>query len=163
MIASVRLWFAALTQREKWLVASAGILAGLSIAVFAIIMPALSVVEKAALDLDEAVQRRGRIVAKVALTRGQLPVARTAAAAAAAADIGLLVTQSAAEKGFDVIKSANAAPGQISIRIDQARAPAFLAWVNELEAQNIVVRTATLRSGANGTVTVEAQMQMGAQ
>ena len=159
MIASVRLWFAALTQREKWLVATAGILAGLSIAVFAIIMPALSVVEKAALDLDEAVQRRGRIVAKVALTQGQRSVARTAAAS----DIGLLVTQSAAEKGFDVIKSANAAPGQISIRIDQARAPAFLAWVNELEAQNIVVRTATLRSGANGTVTVEAQMQMGAQ
>jgi len=159
MIASVRLWFAALTQREKWLVASAGILAGLSIAVFAIIMPALSVVEKAALDLDEAVQRRGRIVAKVASTQGQLSVARTAAAE----DIGLLVTQSAAEKGFDVIKSANAAPGQISIRIDQARAPAFLAWVSELEAQNIVVRTVTLRSGANGTVTVEAQMQMGAQ
>jgi general secretion pathway protein M len=159
MIESVRLWFAALTQREKWLVATAGILAGLSIAVFAIIMPALSVVEKAALDLDEAVQRRGRIVAKVASTQGQRSVARTAAAA----DIGLLVTQSAAEKGFDVIKSANAAPGQISIRIDQARAPAFLAWVNELEGQNIVVRTATLRSGANGTVTVEAQMQMGAQ
>ena len=159
MIESVRLWFAALTQREKWLVATAGILAGLSIAVFAIIMPALSVVEKAALDLDEAVQRRGRIVAKVASTQGQLSVARTAAAE----DIGLLVTQSAAEKGFDVIKSANAAPGQISIRIDQARAPAFLAWVDELEAQNIVVRTVTLRSGANGTVTVEAQMQMGAQ
>jgi general secretion pathway protein M len=159
MIASVRLWFAALTQREKWLVGTAGILAGLSIAVFAIIMPALSVVEKAASDLDEAVQRRGRIVTKVASTQGQRSVARTAAAE----DIGLLVTQSAAEKGFDVIKSANAAPGQISIRIDQARAPAFLAWVNELEAQNIVVRTATLRSGANGTVTVEAQMQMGAQ
>ena len=159
MIESVRLWFAALTQREKWLVATAGILAGLSIAVFAIIMPALSVVEKAALDLDDAVQRRGRIVAKVASTQGQRSVARTAAAA----DIGLLVTQSAAEKGFDVIKSANAAQGQISIRIDQARAPAFLAWVNELEAQNIVLRTATLRSGANGTVTVEAQMQISAQ
>ena len=159
MIESVRLWFAALTQREKWLVATAGILAGLSIAVFAIIMPALSVVEKAALDLDDAVQRRGRIVAKVASTQGQRSVARTAAAA----DIGLLVTQSAAEKGFDVIKSANAAQGQISIRIDQARAPAFLAWVNELEAQNIVVRTATLRSGANGTVTVEVQMQISAQ
>ena len=159
MIESVRLWFAALTQREKWLVATASILAGLSIAVVAIIMPALSAVEKAALDLDEAVQRRGRIVAKVASTQGHRSVARTAAAS----DIGLLVTQSAAEKGFDVIKSANAAPGQISIRIDQARAPAFLAWVNELEAQNIVLRTATLRSGANGTVTVEAQMQISAQ
>jgi hypothetical protein len=75
----------------------------------------------------------------------------------------LLVTQSAAEKGFDAIKSGNAAPGQISIRIEQARAPAFLAWVTELEAQNVVVRAATLRSGANGTVTVDAQMQMGAQ
>ena len=156
MIASVRLWFAALTQRERRLVATAGVRTGLAILVFAIIMPALSVLEKAALDLDEAVQRRGRIAAKVALTQGQRSVA-------AATDIGLLVTQSAAEKGFDVIKSTNAASGQISIRIDQARAPAFLAWVNELEAQNIIVRTANLRSGANGTVTVEAQMQMGAQ
>lgn len=159
MIASVRLWFAALTQREKWLVATAGVLTALTIVVFAIILPTFSALEKAALNLDEAVQRRGRIVALVASTQG----AATGTGRETVTDIGLLVTQSAAEKGFDAIKSGNAAPGQIRIRIEQARAPAFLAWVTELEAQNVVVRAATLRSGANGTVTVDAQMQMGAQ
>jgi type II secretory pathway component PulM len=159
MIASVRLWFAALNQREKWLVATAGVLTALTLVVFAIILPTFSALEKARLNLDEAVQRRGRIVALVASTQG----AGTRTGRETASDIGLLVTQSAAEKGFDAIKSGNAAPGQISIRIEQARAPAFLAWVTELEAQNVVVRAATLRSGANGTVTVDAQMQMGAQ
>lgn len=159
MIASVRLWFAALNQREKWLVATAGVLTALTLVVFAIILPTFSALEKARLNLDEAVQRRGRIVALVASTQG----AGTRTGRETAMDIGLLVTQSAAEKGFDAIKSGNAAPGQISIRIEQARAPAFLAWVTELEAQNVVVRAATLRSGANGTVTVDAQMQMGAQ
>jgi type II secretory pathway component PulM len=159
MIASVRLWFAALNQREKWLVATAGVLTALTLVVFAIILPTFSALEKAKLNLDEAVQRRGRIVALVASTQG----AGTRTGRETASDIGLLVTQSAAEKGFDAIKSGNAAPGQISIRIEQARAPAFLAWVTELEAQNVVVRAATLRSGANGTVTVDAQMQMGAQ
>ncbi|OYY70822.1 MAG: hypothetical protein B7Y00_05260 [Sphingomonadales bacterium 17-56-6] len=159
MIASVRLWFAALNQREKWLVATAGVLSALTLVVFAIILPTFSALEKATLNLDEAVQRRGRIVALVASTQG----AATRTGHETATDIGLLVTQSAAEKGFDAIKSGNAAPGQISIRIEQARAPAFLAWVTELEAQNVVVRAATLRSGANGTVTVDAQMQMGAQ
>jgi general secretion pathway protein M len=159
MIASVRLWFAALNQREKWLVATAGVLTALTLVVFAIILPTFSALEKARLNLDEAVQRRGRIVALVASTQG----AGTRTGRETASDIGLLVTQSAAEKGFDAIKSGNAAPGQISIRIEQARAPAFLAWVTELEAQNVVVRAATLRSGANGTVTVDAQMQMGPQ
>jgi type II secretory pathway component PulM len=76
------------------------------------------------------------------------------------ADIDILITQNAAEKGFDLVKSGNSAPGQISFRIDQARAPALLSWLTELEGQNVAVRAITLRSGANSTVTVDAQLQM---
>jgi type II secretory pathway component PulM len=79
---------------------------------------------------------------------------------AATADIDLLITQNAAEKGFDLVKSANSPPGQISFRIDQARAPALLAWLTELEGQNVVVRSVALRPGANSTVSVDAQLQM---
>lgn len=159
MIAAFRLWFAALTQREKWLVASAGGLTALVIGVFGIILPILSSIDQAALDLDEAAQRRGRIVALVESTRAQ----QTGSGQAVGSDIGLLVTQSAAEKGFDLVKSPNASTGQVGFRIDQARAPALLAWLTELEAQNIVVRGVTMRSGSNGTVTVDAQMQMRAK
>ena len=158
MIAALRLWFAALTKREQWLVGIAGGLTALVVAIFGILLPTLSTIDQAREDHDEAVQRRGRIVATVDAARKQ----HTGPRSAASVDIDLLVTQGAAEKGFDLIKSANSAPGQISIRIDQARAPALIAWLTELEAQNIEVRGVALRTGANGTVSVDAQLQMGA-
>lgn len=159
MIAALRLWFAALTKREQWLVGIAGGLTALVVTIFGILLPTLSTIDQARKDHDEAVQRRGRIVATVDAAQKQ----QTGPRSAASVDIDLLVTQAAAEKGFDLIKSANSASGQISIRIDQARAPALLAWFTELEAQNIEVRGVALRPGANGTVSVDAQLQMGAQ
>lgn len=159
MIAAARLWFAALTQREQYLVGTAGILTALVVAIFGILLPVLAAIESAKVDHDEAVQRRGRIVATVESAQTQ----RTSAPTPSTADIDLLITQGAGEKGFDVVKSANAAPGQISFRIEQARAPALLAWLTELEAQNIAVRGVTLRSSANGTVSVDAQLQMGSR
>lgn len=159
MTAAIRLWFAALTQRERLLVAIAGALTATIVLIFAIILPVLAMIEQAEFDHDEAVLRRGRIVALVEATQGK-PAAKMPVASS---DISLLVTQSAAEKGFDLIKSSNTTPGQISFRIDQARAPALLAWLTELETQNVVVRNVTLQSGANSTVTVDAQLQMGAR
>lgn len=158
MIAAARLWFAALTQREQWLVGSAGALTAFVVLVFGIIMPTLSAVEQAKLDHDAAVQRRGRIVVTVDAALAKPRVAR----ATASANIDVLITQGAGEKGFDIIKSGNAASGQISFRIEQARAPALLAWLTELEAQNVSVSSLTLRTGTNGSVTVDAQLQQDA-
>ena len=157
MMAAMRIWFAALTHRERWLVGSAAVLTGIVVAIYAIILPVASAIDQAQLDHDEAVQRRGRILATVDAALAKPNGERKGGAT----DIDLLIMQSAAEKGFDVVKSANAAPGQISIRIEQARAPALLSWLTELEGQNVIVRGVTLRSGANGTVSVDAQMQMG--
>jgi len=156
MIAAIRLWFAALTQREQWLVGVAGALTALAVSIFGILLPILSAVDQAKIDHDDAVQRRGRIVATVDAAQ----IMETGQPSAATADIDLLITQNAAEKGFDLVKSANSAPGQISFRIDQARAPALLAWLTDLEGQNVVVRSVALRPGANSTVSVDAQLQM---
>ena len=157
MIAAIGIWFAALTRREQLLLGTAGALSGLVVAIFGILMPILSTIDQARLDHEEAVQRRGRIIASVDAAQQQ-----TGPRSAATADIDMLITQSAAEKGFDLVKSGNGAPGQISFRIDQARAPALLSWLTELEGQNVAVRAVTLRPGANSTVTVDAQLQMSA-
>jgi type II secretory pathway component PulM len=157
MIAAIGIWFAALTRREQWLLGTAGVLTGLVVAIFGILMPILSTIDQARLDHEDAVQRRGRIIASVDAAQQQ-----TGPRSAATADIDMLITQSAAEKGFDLVKSGNGAPGQISFRIDQARAPALLSWLTELEGQNVAVRAVTLRPGANSTVTVDAQLQMSA-
>lgn len=154
MIQSLYNWFGNLSLRERWMV---GVAAGLTLAillVFAIIMPAISAIDRAELAHDEAVQRRGRIEATVAAALTQMPpLARSNSA-----DIDLVVTQGAAEKGFDLIKTANASPGQMSFRIDQARAPALLSWLNDLEMQGISVQILTLRGDPNGSVTVEAEL-----
>ena len=157
MIAAIGIWFAALTRREQWLLGTAGALTALVVAIFGILMPILSTIDQARLDHEEAVQRRGRIIASVDAAQQQTGLRSTATA-----DIDMLITQSAAEKGFDLVKSGNGAPGQISFRIDQARAPALLSWLTELEGQNVAVRAVTLRPGANSTVTVDAQLQMSA-
>ncbi len=88
---------------------------------------------------------------------------KPAAALPAQADIDLVVTQGAAEKGFDLLKPTNSAPGQVDFRIEQARAPALLAWLSELESQGISVSTITMRGGTNGSVTVEAQLRQTAR
>lgn len=156
MMTAIRLWFAALTQREQWLVGVASALTAIVVSIFGILLPISSAIDQAKLDHDDAVQRRGRIIATVDAAQKM----EMGPPSAATADIDLLITQNAAEKGFDLVKSANSAPGQISFRIDQARAPALLAWLTELEGQNVVVRSVALRPGANSTVSVDAQLQM---
>lgn len=155
MIVHLRTWFAGLSRREQWLVGIAGVLTAWVMLVFAIILPAMSAIDEARLAHDEAVQRRGRIEAAVEGAMRQKPSGN----AVTSADIDLVVSQSAAEKGFDLIKSASSGEGQIAFRIDAARAPALLAWLAELEAQSVDVRTVSLRSGASGSLTVDAQLQ----
>jgi general secretion pathway protein M len=154
MIAAARNWFSSLSRREQWLVAIAGGLTAWIVVIFGIVLPALSAIDAAKLEFDEAVQRRGRIEATVEGISNQNPSSQTSNA-----DIDLIVTQSAAEQGFDLIKSAGGNAGQVSFRIDQARASALLAWLSGLEAQGVDVRTMTLRGGANGSLTVDAQLQ----
>lgn len=155
MITAARTWFIGLSRREQWLVGIAGGLTAWVIFVFGITLPAMSAIDTARLAHDEAVQRRGRIESSVDGALRQKPSGR----AAINADIDLVVTQSAAEKGFDLIKSAGGGQGQIAFRIDAARAPALLAWLAELETQGIDVRSVSLRGGASGSLTVDAQLQ----
>ena len=154
MTATVRQWFAALSQREQYLVAVAGALTALIALIFGIALT-LSAIDEAEAAHDAAVERRGRIEAKLAnmaLGNGRQPPVNLVA-------IDLVVTQSAAEQGFDLVKAPGSAAGQLSFRMEQARSPALLAWLAALEAQGIEVRTLALRSGGNGNVTVDAQLR----
>ena len=159
MIENLKTWYFALTSRERVLVSVAGVLTAVVVVIFGILLPTMSALEQAKNGLDEAVQRRGRIEAAVEAASLQKP----AAALPAQADIDLVVTQGAAEKGFDLLKPTNSAPGQVDFRIEQARAPALLAWLSELESQGISVSTITMRGGTNSSVTVEAQLRQTAR
>jgi general secretion pathway protein M len=155
MTDALKSWYLALSQREQRLVGTAGILAALVLLVFGLILPALAATDNARTAHDEAVERRGRIEALAARATSAKPTN----SAAVVADIDLVVTQSAAESGFDVLKSAGATPGEISFRIDQARAPALLNWLSALEDRGLQTDSLTLRGSPAGVVTVEARMR----
>ena len=155
MTASLRTWFTQLSPREQWLVGIAGGLAAIVLLILGILLPAMSAIDNAKIAHDDAVQRRGRIEATVLAATEQ----RAAGTQVTGAAIDLIVTQSATEQGFDIVKSANAAPGQMTFRMDQARASALFAWLSELEAQGIDTKTITLRGSPSGGVTVDAQLQ----
>ena len=155
MIEAVKTWFGQLSQREQYLVGIAGGLTALVILIFGIILPALSAIDNAKRAHDEAVERRGRIEATVAAATAS----RAAGTAVSGAAIDLIVTQSAAEQGFDIVKTANAAPGQMTFRMDQARASALFAWLASLEAQGVETQSITLRGSLSGTVTVDAVLR----
>lgn len=158
MIDNLKTWYFALSPRERVMLSVAGALTVVVVLIFGILLPAMSALEQAESGLDEAVQRRGRIEATVAAASLQKP----SAVPPAQAGIDLVVTQGAAEKGFDLLKPANSAPGQVDFRIEQARAPALLAWLSELESQGIFISSITMRSATNGSVTVEAQLRQAA-
>ena len=155
MIVALRNWFGELSSREQWLVGIASALAAFVLLVFGIILPALSAIDNARTAHDEAVERCGRIEATVAAATEQ----RAAGTLVGNAPIDLIVTQSATEQGFDIVKSANAAPGQMRFRMDQARTSALFVWLAELETQGVETRSITLRGGPTGSVTVDAQLQ----
>lgn len=158
MIDNLKTWYFALSNRERVLVSVAGALTVVVVLIFGILLQAMSALEQAESGLDEAVQRRGRIEATVAAASLQKP----SEVPPAQAGIDLVVTQGAAEKGFDLLKPTNSAPGQVDFRIEQARAPALLAWLSELESQGIFISSITMRSATNGSVTVEAQLRQAA-
>lgn len=155
MIGALKTWYAGLSEREQRLVGAAAFLVALVVMVFGIIMPGLAAIDNAHKVHEEAVERRGRIESLVARATTAKPTNQPTGSA----DIDLIVTQSAAENGFDMLKSDSATAGEVSFRIDQARAPALLAWLSSLEGQGLQTDSLTLRSNPAGVVAVEARLR----
>ncbi|MEP7348901.1 MAG: type II secretion system protein GspM [Sphingorhabdus sp.] len=154
MTDKIRIWFTALSLREQWMIGSAAVLAGLLVLIYGLIFPLWWAIDNSIEAHDKAVERRGRIEASVAAARGNNT--NPVQSPTDGSPLDLVVVQSATEKGFDIIKSPNSASGQFVFRMEQARAPALLAWLDELDGQGIEVRSLTLRPAGNGSLAVDA-------
>jgi len=154
---SIRRWWDGLTVRERWLV---GVAAGLAAAVLLWlatfgVAAALSDAREAHSDaVDRAAGISARVEAIEALQAAPRPTA-----AASAATVDIVVAQSAAEKGFTLSRNEAQGGSAASIAIANARAPALLAWLGELEAMGIVAGDLSLRPNADGTVALTATLR----
>lgn len=155
MMDAVKTWWGALSTRERWLVGVAGVLA-LGVLGWAIGRPAFA----AFFDLETrhraAIEREGRVAAKVGLL-AQRP-AKVAVAADAAA-IDQFLAQSAGEIGLTLDRNEARGDRQATIAIATAKAPVLTDWLAGLEAQGFVVDQLTITPAADGTVGMTAELR----
>lgn len=160
MIEKLQNWWFALSPRERWLVGIAGVLA-LGVVVWGLGRPAVA----AFTDLESrhraAIEREGRVAAKVRLL-AQRPTKSLAAATGAVA-IDQYLGQSASEIGLTLDRNEARGAGQATIAIATAKAPVLTDWLAALEAQGFVVDQLTITPGADGTVGMTAELRKGGE
>jgi general secretion pathway protein M len=149
-------WWIALSQRERWLVGIAGALA-LGVILWGLGRPAVALF----IDLESrhraAIEREGRVAAKVQLL-AQRP-AKSVAAAVDAVAIDQYLAQSAGEIGLTLDRNEARGAAQATIAIATARATVLTDWLAALEGQGFVIDQLTITPATDGTVGLTAELR----
>lgn len=160
MTERLKQWWAGLSGRERWLVGVAAVLA-LGVIGWGLGRPAFA----AFVDLESrhraAIEREGRVGAKVALL-----TARPQKSVAASADAGAIdqfLQQSAGEIGLTLDRNEARGANQAAIAIATAKAPVLTDWLASLEAQGFVIDQLTITPAADGTVGMTAELRKAGQ
>ncbi|HUQ14311.1 MAG TPA: type II secretion system protein GspM [Novosphingobium sp.] len=150
----VRTWYVGLTERERWLVTIAGILAAAVLLVFGIALPLGRAHDAAHERHRAAVEASGRLLAQLAALEAPAPQGATLAGpiaqvVAASADAAGFVLQSNQPRGNDATL----------VVLPTARPSAALAWIDGLAAQGIVLESLAMTPAADGSVAVNATLR----
>lgn len=158
MIAAFNLWWDAKAPRERWLLGIAGALAAIVLLVFGIIMPLQRAINSANEAHAIAIDRQAGIAARVAAIR-DLERQPRAATTATQANLDIAIAQAAAERGFTLARSTAQGPNAVDMAISNARAPALIAWLADLESAGIIAADLTMRPNADGTIAMTATLR----
>lgn len=153
-------WWLGLSQRERWLVAIAGVLA-LAVILWGLGRPAYATIADLEAQHRAAIEREGRVAAKVQLL-AQRP-AKSLAATVDAVAIDQYLAQSAGEIGLTLDRNEARGQEQATIAIATARAPVLTDWLASLEGQGFVIDQLTITPAADGTVGLTAELRKGGQ
>lgn len=153
-------WWLGLSQRESWLVGIAGVLA-LAVILWGVGRPAYAAIVDVEARHRAAIEREGRVAAKVQLL-AQRP-AKSVAATVDAVAIDQYLAQSAGEIGLTLDRNEARGQGQATIAIATARAPVLADWLASLEGQGFVIDQLTITPAADGTVGLTAELRKGGQ
>lgn len=145
----IRNWYAALSAREQWLVAIAAALLMLIVGLFGITLPLAGAVADAKQNMAEAVERHGRIAAKV----DALAKAEAGGHVTPAVPLDTLVQSSAAEYGFVPENVAAQGGDRIGFSLPSLRAPALFDWLSALEGQGARVESLSIQRGDGSLLT----------
>jgi|CXWL01.1.fsa_nt_gi general secretion pathway protein M len=158
MIEGIRLWWAAHSPRDRFVISILGLAVVMVIGWLGVWQPLVGAVDSMRESQAVAVERHAGIAARVdeylALqARGARP------AASSATRLDLILSQSAAEQGFTLSHNNAVGDNQASIAIASATAPALFTWLGTLETQGILSSELSIRPNANGTVALTATLR----
>ena len=144
------LWWAARSERERWLVGAMLVLA-------VVVLGWLLVVRPLSDALDAAKIRHGDAAAALAEARAR---ARPAAAGpAAAGPAEAIVVRSAGAAGFPGARVVGQGPGRAMASLDAARPQALFAWIAQMETQGLAVARLNLHANQDHTLAAELVME----
>ena len=156
MIERVQSWWEGLSIRERVLVSIAGLLA-LGVVAWAIGRPVYAAFNDLDTEHRAAVDREGRVAAKVTLLSRRAPKQADAASDTVAVD--QFLAQSAGEIGLTLDRNDARGSDQATIAIATAKAPVLTDWLAGIEAQGFVVDQLTITPAADGTVGMTAELR----
>lgn len=156
MIARVRAWYAALTARERVLVAIAAAFAGLIVLIYGVVLPVGHAFDAADARHVASVQRTERLTVALRLldARPASPAAR-----AGTGPVEQTVAAGAEQAGF-VLQSNQPRGGDMTaIAIASARPGPLFAWLDALADTGVIVDTLTMTPAPDGSVAVNATLR----
>jgi general secretion pathway protein M len=158
MMVRMQIWWSGLSLRERWLVGAAGVLA-LAVLLWALGRPAYAAFADMDMTHRAAIEREGRVAAKVQLLKqGARPGVATPVSSAS---IDQYLTQSASEIGLTLDRNETRGDAQATIAITSARASVLTGWLAMLEEQGFVVDQLTMTPGSDGNVGMTAELHRG--
>lgn len=160
MMDAVKNWWNGLSMRERWLVGVAGVLA-VGVLGWALGRPAVAAFADLESRHSAAIEREGRVAAKVQLL-AQRP-AKSVAAAVDAVAVDQYLAQSAGEIGLTLDRNEARGQRQATIAIGAAKAPVLTGWLASLEGQGFIVDQLTITPAADGTVGMTAELRKAGQ
>jgi general secretion pathway protein M len=146
MIAALTLWWQGRSPREQALLGGMLALLTLCTAWFGIWDPAQSARISAEERLERAVIARDGAAGRIAWLK------INAAVPPAGTPLADLVTGSANDTGFVLVRSQSAGENRLTIEIASARAPALFAWLAVLDRQGVFVESADLVPKSDGAL-----------
>ncbi|GAB5482216.1 MAG: hypothetical protein Pars92KO_19730 [Parasphingorhabdus sp.] len=149
MIAALKDWFQALSQREKVMIGILGVLVALVVGYYAIVAPFINAYVSAEKSYADAIESQARIESKVAALTA--PADKTVTPVAGPLDV--FISQNAGEAGFAVGRLDPQTNGMVRLAIDSAKPTALFGWLATLEARGISLEELTVNPGGNETVT----------
>ena len=162
MMASLKSWFSALSKREQIMVSILGVLMAVIGGYYLVFVPIQNAINGAKEQHSQAVQSYGNIAAKVQQLKEskKQPRVREIRGNDSSA-LNIYIGQSAGEIGFALEKNAAVGNNRVDIIIAAARSKPLFTWLAKLEEEGIESRSLSVKSQANGTLSVEASLVRG--